>query len=176
MKNKYLLIFPLIFGWACEPNNTEIITGPENLVGLELVDSLVVNETHVLTMDDYSAENEFFLLRGTKTRKLYLADKKGLILKEYMLDKSLGGVGYRFLDKNRWVAQSWDRDFYVYTLEGKKVMEAPSIHTGLAKRRVYTYRTTFTPYLNNGIPKIIGEEPITFDPDQVNANKLVLLC
>src|SRR5690606_38117847 len=105
------LLFLIVFA-SCGDSKKNRLSGPESIIELELVDSLVINELSTLAMDDYSPENGYFLIKGTRSRKLYLVDDKGTIVKEYdILNEGPNGVGpngafgYRFLDKDLWVAQ-----------------------------------------------------------------------
>jgi hypothetical protein len=163
---------------ACGTDKKEKKEGPENLIGLELVDSLIVEELSTLAMDDYSPKNGYYLIKGTKTRNLYLVDEKGLILKEYdILNEGPDGVGtngalgYRFLDKNRWVAQGIYNGYHIYDPEGKKVLKVPHNNVGFFGMSIYTFRTTFNPYVKDGVPYIVGEELNSFNPAEMNADK-----
>src|SRR5690606_23952151 len=120
------ILFPLllvIFIASCGNNKKTEPSGPESIIELELVDSLVVNELSTLAMDDYSAESGNYLIKGTKSRKIYLVDDNGTIIKEYdILNEGPNGVGpngafgYRFLDKDRWVAQGLFNGYHVYNV------------------------------------------------------------
>lgn len=171
-----LLLFTVLA--SCGNSKKSHTSGPNTLIELELVDSLVVDELSTLTMDDYSPENGYYLIKGTKTRKVYLIDEKGTIIKEYdVLNESPNGLGsngafgYRFLDKNRWVAQGLYNGYHIYNLQGEKLKTVPHNHLGLFRMTVYTFRTTFTPYLRDGIPHIVGEEPNSFDPTENDPSK-----
>lgn len=157
----------------------ELQLGPEALIELELVDSLVVDETSTLAIDDYSKDNGYFLIKGTRTRKPYLVDENGLIIEEYNILNDgpngvgiNGGYGYRFLDKDRWVAQGIYNGYHLYNLKGKKTGSVPHNHVGLFGRTVYAFRTTFNPYVKNGIPYVLGEEPNSFDPAKIDADQI----
>ena len=153
-------------------------SGPEAILELELVDSLVVDELSILAIDDYSPENGYFLIKGNKSRKLYLMDEKGTIIKEYdILHEgpnglgSNGALGYRFLDKDRWVAQSPFNGYHIYNLQGEKLKTVPYNTEGLFRISIYSMRTTFTPYVKNGVSYVVGEEPNSFNPSENDPNK-----
>src|SRR5690606_27693843 len=83
----------LILLFSCSEDRKASV-GPETIVEVELVDSLVVNELNTLVIDDYSPENGYYLIKGTKSRKLYLVDDKGTIIKEYdILHDGPNGLG-----------------------------------------------------------------------------------
>lgn len=156
---------------SCGNSKKSSSSGPEAVIELQLIDSLVVNELSTLAIDDYSPDTGYYLIKGTKTRKVYLVDEKGTIIKEYDLLNdgpnglgTNGAFGYRFLDGNRWIAQGRSNGYHIYNLQGEKLKTAPDNHLGLFRMTVYTFRTTFTPYLKNGVTYIVGEEPNSFNP------------
>jgi hypothetical protein len=170
-----LLLFLLA---SCGDNKKSQPTGPETPIELELVDSLVVNELSTLAMDDYSSENGYYLIKGTKTRKLYLVDEKGTTIQEYdILHEGPNGVGsngafgYRFLDKDRWVAQGLFNGYHIYNLQGEKQKTVPHNTEGLFSMTIYSMRTTFSPYVKNGTAFIVGEEPNSFSPAEHDPKK-----
>lgn len=167
----------LILLFSCSEDRKASV-GPETIVEVELVDSLVVNELNTLVIDDYSPENGYYLIKGTKSRKLYLVDDKGTIIKEYDILHdgpnglgSRGAMGYRFLEKNRWVAQGLLDGYHIYNLQGEKEKTVPHNAVGLYGLTIYTMRTTFHPYVNDGIPYIVGEEPNSYNPAEYDPKK-----
>lgn len=173
----HALLASLLF--ACSGTKKESPAGPESIVGLTLVDSLVVDELSTLTIDDYSPENGYYLIKGTRSRILYLVDDKGMIIKEYdILDEGPNGVGpngafgYRFLDKDRWIAQGLFNGYHVYNLEGEKLKMLPHNSLGLFSMTIYTYRTTFNPFVKDGTAFIVGEEPNSYNPAEIDAKQL----
>ena len=176
---KTLLSFAfLILLSSCGDGKKNSPSGPETIVELELVDSLVIDELSPLAMDDYSPENGHYLIKGNKSRKLYLVDEKGAITKEYdILNEGPNGLGtngafgYRFLGKDRWVAQGLFNGYHIYNLQGEKLKTVPQNSEGLFRMTIYSMRTTFTPYVKNGDPYIVGEEPNSFDPAEHDPNK-----
>ncbi len=163
---------------SCDDSKRDRPSGPEAIVELELVDSLVVDELNILAMDDYSPENGYYLIKGNKSRKPYLVDEKGTIIKEYdILHDGPNGIGangafgYRFLDKDRWVAQSPFNGYHIYNLQGEKLKSVPYNTEGLYRISVYSMRTTFTPYVKNGVAYAVGEEPNSFNPSEYDPTK-----
>src|SRR5690606_34160769 len=174
------ILIPLLFFTilaSCGDNTKNHSSGPEAIIELELVDSLVVDELSTLAMDDYSPENGYFLIKGTRSRKLYLVDTKGTIIKEYdILNDGPNGIGtgafgYRFLDKDLWIAQSLLNGYHIYNLQGEKQKTVPHKTEGLFSITVYSTRTTFHPYVKDNIPFIVGEEPNSFNPADYDAKK-----
>ena len=171
------LLFLILFA-ACGESTKDRPSGPEAIIELELVDSLVVDELSPLAMDDYSPQNGYYLIKGTRSRKLYLVDDKGTIVKEYdILNEGPNGVGpngafgYRFLDKDRWVAQGLFNGYHIYNLQGEKQKTVPHNTEGLFSMTIYSMRTTFTPYVRDGVPFIVGEEPNSFNPAEHDPKK-----
>lgn len=175
------ILTPLLFLMllaSCSDSSKNSPSGPESIIELELVDSLVIDELSPLAMDDYSPENGQYLIKGNKSRKLYLVDDKGTITREYdILNDGPNGLGangafgYRFLDKDRWVAQSPFNGYHIFNLQGEKIKAVPHNTDGLFGITIYSTRTTFTPYIKNGVPYIVGEEPNSFDPAKNDPNK-----
>ncbi|HLW20851.1 MAG TPA: DUF4221 family protein [Cyclobacteriaceae bacterium] len=179
MKVKFLtpLLFLILLA-SCGKNKKASTSGPDAIIELELVDSLVVNEPSTLAMDDYSPENGYYLIKGTRSRRLYLVDDKGTIIKEYdILNEGPNGVGssgafgYRFLDKDRWIAQGRPKGYHIFNLQGEKQKTVPHNTEELFSLKVYTFRTTFNPYVRNGTPYIVGEEPNLFNPGEHDPKK-----
>jgi hypothetical protein len=165
--------------YACKSNDKEEGKGPLSKLALELVDSLVVDEFSPLVMDDFMEEEGLFLLRGTKSRKPYLVNNEGDIVKIFeILNEgpdglgSSGAFGYRFLDKNRWVAQGLFNGFHLYDMGGKKEKVIPPNNLGVFAMTVYTYRTTFNPYVKDGVPYMIGEEQNLYNPKEISGAEL----
>src|SRR5690606_27124002 len=160
------ILIPLLFFTilaSCGDNTKNHSSGPEAIIELELVDSLVVDELSTLAMDDFSPENGYYLIKGTKSRKLYLVDEKGTIIQEYdHLHEgpnglgTNGAVGYRFLDKDRWVAKGLFNGYHIYNLQGEKLKSVPDNIKNLFRMTIYSMRTTFTPYVRNGVPYMVG--------------------
>lgn len=173
----FIPLLLLILSASCGNRKDSKNAGPEGIVELELVDSLVVDELSTLAMDDYNPQTGYYLIKGTRTRKLYLVDSQGTIIQEYdVLNDSPNGLGangalgYRFLGKDRWVAHSPFSGFHIYSLQGEKLKTVPPNTPGLFRITIYSMRTTFTPYLEDGVAYVIGEEPNAFDPSEHDPN------
>jgi hypothetical protein len=160
---------------SCSPEKVKKDLGPLTKLSVIVVDSLLVNEMNTLVLDDYSYETGFYLMRGTRTRKPYLVDEKGTVLTVYeVLDDGPNGVGvngalgYRFLGKNRWVAQGIYNGYHIYDMAGKKLKTVPHNHVGLFSMSVYSYQTTFHPFEKNGTAFMVGKERNLFNPRDVD--------
>ncbi len=107
MNKIHFLCLSVLILFSCGDKQEKEESGPTAEIGLELMDSLVVDLLDPLAMDDYSSENGYYLVKGTKSRKPYLVDEKGTIIQE--LDVlhdgpdglgANGAFGYRFLDRD----------------------------------------------------------------------------
>src|SRR5690606_39176323 len=67
--------------------------------------------------------------------------------------------------------QGLSSGYHIFSIQGEKLKTVPQNTSGLYAIRIYTFRTTFTPYVKNGIPYIVGEEPNSFDPSEHDPNK-----
>ncbi|WP_143962637.1 hypothetical protein [Litoribacter populi] len=178
MRRKYsfgllLLCSGLIFSCSQEKPETE-----GKGLRLELVDSLVVDKLEPLLMDDYLPEEKLYLLKGSKSRQPMLVNREGEIKELDVLNDGPAGIGsrgawgYRFLGDDKIIAQGFDFKFHKLDLEGKKTGEVPTITSDIHRMIIYKHRTTFSPFLKDGEPMIIGEEVNAFNPAEVNHQKL----
>jgi len=175
IKKISVLCFWGLLGISCSADVDQKDLGPLTKLSVSVVDSLIVDELATLVMDDYNPATGYFMLRGTRSRKPYLVDTKGTIINVFnVLDDGPNGVGvngafgYRFLDKERWVAQGLYNGYHMYTMSGKKLKTVPHNHLGLFSMSVFTYQTTFHPFVRDGEALMIGREPNLFDPKQRN--------
>lgn len=175
MLRAYIVLPSLIFLFSCSKEKVQQDLGPLTQLSVKVVDSLMVDELNTLVMDDYSHESGLYLLRGTRTRKPYLVDEKGTVMNVFdVLDDGPNGVGvngafgYRFLGKDRWVAQGLYNGYHVYDMSGQKIKTVPHNHLGLFSMSVFSYQTTFHPFEKNGDAYIVGKEPNLFNPQDVD--------
>lgn len=168
-----LFLSNLIFSCANEKGQQDL--GPLTKLSVQIVDSLMVDELNTLVMDDYSPETGYYLLRGTRSRKPYLVDEKGTLMNVYdVLDDGPNGVGvngafgYRFLGKDRWVAQGLYNGYHIYDMSGQKIKTVPHNHLGLFSMSVFYYQTTFHPFEQDGTAFMVGREPNLFNPQDLD--------
>ncbi|MBS9524290.1 hypothetical protein KI659_09710 [Litoribacter alkaliphilus] len=156
---------------------SETVQGVEGL-RLELVDSLVVDYLEPLLMDDYLPSKDLFLLKGSKTRQPFLVSPTGEMTKLDVLNDGPDGIGasgawgYRFLGDKQVVAQGFNFRFHRLDLNGNKIAETPTITSDIHRMIVYKHRTTFSPFLKDGRPMVIGEEVNAYNPADINHQKL----
>lgn len=169
-----LLSLIIIFS-SCTKEKAQQDLGPLTKLSVKVVDSLMVDELNTLVMDDYSPETGYFLLRGTRSRKPYLVDEKGTVMNIYeVLDDGPNGVGvngafgYRFLGKDRWVAQGLYNGYHIYDMNGQKVKTVPHNHLGLFSMSIFSYQTTFHPFEKDGVALMVGREPNLFNPQDLD--------
>jgi len=170
-----LALFLVIFISSCAKEKAQQDLGPLTKLSVKVVDSLLVDELNTLVMDDYSPNSGYFLLRGTKSRKPYLVDEKGTVVQVYdVLDDGPNGVGvngafgYRLLGKDRWVAQGLFNGYHIYDMSGKKVKTVPHNHLGIFSMSIYSYQTTFHPFVKDGTSFMVGREPNLFNPQDLD--------
>lgn len=155
---------------ACSKKEEQQDLGPLAKLTVEVVDSIMVDEFHTLVIDDYSAENGYFLMRGLRSRIPYLVDEKGTIVQTFQVAEdgpngvgTNGAFGYRFLGKDRMVAQGLYNGYHIYGLDGKKIKVVPHNHAGLFTITVDYYLASFHPFYKAGVPYIVGREPNLYD-------------
>ncbi|MEX2569213.1 MAG: hypothetical protein WD431_24930 [Cyclobacteriaceae bacterium] len=173
----YALLIVSLFSF-CNRSEKVQESGPLAKLTLELVDSIMVEELSPLVIDDYLEETGQFLMRGTRSRKPYLVDNKGLVLEEYdILNEGPNGVGangafgYGFLGKDRWVAQGLFNGYHIYTLEGRKEKLLGPIQVDIYAMSIYSYRTFFRSFMKSGKGVIIGHEQNLFNPEDIEKEK-----
>ncbi len=174
----YTFLIVSIFS-SCNRTEKEAESGPLAKLTLELVDSIMVEELSPLVIDDYLEETGHFLMRGTRSRKPYLVNHNGVVLKEYdILNEGPDGVGangafgYGFLDKDRWVAQGLFNGYHIYNLEGRKEKLLDPIQVDIYAMSIYTYRTFFRSLVKSGSGVIIGQEQNLFNPADIKKENI----
>lgn len=178
--NKSIYVLFLVFiCYACNRSEEQMESGPRTKLTLDLVDSILVEELSPLVIDDYLESTGHFLMRGTRSRKPYLVNDNGLVLKEYdILNDGPDGIGpngafgYGFLDQDRWVAQGMFNGYHIFDREGRKVNYLEPIQLGIFAMSIYSYRTFFRSFTKSGKGVIIGQEQNLFDPKSIEKEKI----
>lgn len=172
-----LLLFA--FCAACNRSENQKESGPTAKLTLDLVDSIMVDVLSPLVIDDYLESTGHFMMRGTRSRKPYLVNDKGLVLNEYdILNEGPDGVGangalgYGFLNKDRWVAQGIFNGYHIFDMNGKKVKLLEPIQLDIYAMSIYSYRTFFRSFTKSGKGIIIGQEQNLFDPKTIEKDKI----
>jgi len=144
----------------------------------ELVDSLMVDMLEPLYMDDYSTDQRMFLLKGNKSRQPFLVDIDGRVIRELDIVNdgpdgvgASGAFGYKFLGNDRFVAQGFYNNYHIYNLKGEKETAVPFNAEGLYRMMLYKTRTTFHPFIKDGQPMMVGEEPNSYNPAEISYKK-----
>ncbi len=165
-----LLALVVIVGASCSSDKQE-----DHALHFELVDSLMVEMLEPLFMDDYNAENRMFLLKGNKNRQPILVDIDGRVIREFDIVNDgpdgvgpSGAFGYKFLGKDRFVAQGFYNNYHIYNIKGEKVSAVPFNAEGLFTMMLYKTRTTFHPFMKDGQAMMVGEEPNSYNPVEIN--------
>ncbi|KEO73119.1 hypothetical protein [Anditalea andensis] len=173
---KRISVFILFIGiiWAsCSDDKQE-----DHGLHFELVDSLMVDMLEPLYLDDYSSEQRMFLLKGNKSRQPLLVDIEGRVIREFDVVNegpdgvgSNGAFGYKFLGKDRFVAQGFYTSYFIYDLKGKQIKAVPFNSEGLYRMMLYKTRTTFHPFIKEGQAMMVGEEPNSYNPAEISFKK-----
>lgn len=170
-------IFNLII-LSCSQSNEESINNPIDLVELELIDSLMVDELTPLRIQDINLESGKALF-VSNNKNVFLTDLKTGSKKEFALaDNSPNGVGpsgafgYKFLGNDKFVAQAFFTNYFIYDLDGNQIMKVPYNTKELYRIMIYRGRTTFHPYMKDGQMMMIGEELNFFSDEEMDPKKL----
>lgn len=165
--------------FSCSSENKDREQGPERKMAFVLEDSVVVDVLEPLVMDDQQLSGESFLMRGMKSRKPYLVNKKGKVIKEYdILDEGPNGVGpngafgYNFLGEDQWVAQGLFNGYHVYNLIGEKTKLLEPIHLGIYSMSIHYFQTFFRGFQKGGEAMLLGVEENLFNPESLSKENL----
>lgn len=166
-------LLAVIIGSSCSLNKQEDIG-----LHFEMIDSLVVDIEEPLFMDDYNADQRYFLLRGNKSRQPFLVNVDGGIIRNFDIVNDepngvgvSGALGYRFLGNNRFVAKGFYNGYHIYNIKGEKEKTALHNIEGLFRMTIFKTRTTFHPFMKNGQPMMVGEEPNSYNPAEISFKK-----
>lgn len=168
-----LLALVVLVGASCSSDKQE-----DHGLHFELVDSLMVDMLEPLYMDDYSADQRMFLLKGNKSRQPILVDIDGRVIRELDIVNdgpdgvgASGAFGYKFLGTEKIVAQGFYNNYHIYNMKGEKVNTVPFNAEGLFRMMLYKTRTTFHPFMKDGQAMMVGEEPNSYNPAEISYRK-----
>jgi hypothetical protein len=171
--NSILFIFSLLVFSYCSSKDETVADNPLEQLELELVDSLTVGELVPLRLQDYSPEAGMYILFDSKSQNPFLVNEKGEILNKFDLKGEgpngtggNGAFGYKFLDKDRFVAQGAFTGYFIYDLQGNQIRKVANNATELWRISIYSNRTTFHPYVENGQDMMLGEEQNFFSNEE----------
>ena len=152
---------------------------PLNQLQLEVVDSLMVDELVPLRLQDYSPEAGMYILFDSKSKNPIIVNEKGEISGRFDIAQEgpngtggNGAFGYKFLDKDRFVAQGAFTGYFIYDLQGNQIQKVANNATELWRISIYSNRTTFHPFVENGQDMMIGEEQNFFSNEDADHKKL----
>ncbi|SIS84819.1 hypothetical protein SAMN05421761_10640 [Belliella pelovolcani] len=182
MKKRFKLLLPLLLiylvSFSCSQIKEESINNPIDLIKLELIDSLVIDELSILRIQDIDVDAGKALL-VSNNKNLFLTDLQGEKLKSYELNNDgpdglgrNGAFGYKFLDKDKFVAQGLMTSYFIYDLSGKQLKKVPYNAKELYRITIYNNRTTFHPYMKDGQMMMIGEELNFFSAEESDPKTL----
>jgi hypothetical protein len=156
-----------------------VLDNPLKQLELELVDSLMVDELVPLRLQDYSPEAGLYMLFDSKSQNPFLVNELGEIINKFDLKGEgpngtggNGAFGYKFLDKDRFVAQGAFTGYYIYDLQGNQIRNVANNAKELYRISIYNNRTTFHPYVENGQDMMIGEEQNFFSNEEADFKTL----
>ncbi|AFL84374.1 hypothetical protein Belba_1775 [Belliella baltica DSM 15883] len=164
--------------FSCSQIEENIEANPSKIIELELLDSLVIDELSILRLQDINLEAGKALF-VSNNKNLFLTDLNGEKLQEYELNNDgpdglgrNGAFGYKFLDKDRFVAQGLMTSYFIYNLEGKQLQKVPYNSKEIYRITIYNTRTTFHPYIQDGQMMMIGEELNFFSAEESDPKTL----
>ena len=177
--NSILLLFSIIAFSYCT-SKEELETGnPLAQLQLEVVDSLMVDELIPLHLHDYSPEAGLYILFDSKSQNPFLVNEKGEITDRFELKGEgpngvgpNGAFGYKFIDKDRFVAQGLFSGYFIYDLRGNQIRKVANNAKELWRISLYSDRTTFHPYVENGQDMMLGEEQNFFSNEESDYKKI----
>lgn len=174
-----LVIFSALIFSYCSSNDEGLTDDPLSPLELELIDSLMVDELVPLRLQDYSQEAGLFILFDSKSKNPFFVDETGEIIHRFILSKegpngtgSNGSFGYKFLDKERFVAQGAFSGYFIYDLQGNQIRKVANNAKDLYRLSIYRNRTTFHPFVENGQDMMLGEEQNFFSNEEADSKKL----
>ncbi|ERM84981.1 hypothetical protein P872_23265 [Rhodonellum psychrophilum GCM71 = DSM 17998] len=174
-----ILIFSTLIFSHCSSGDEGVIDDPLVSLELELVDSLMVDELVPLRLQDYSKEVGLFILFDSKSKNPIFVDEKGEIIHRFNLSKegpngtgANGAFGYKFIDKERFVAQGAFSGYFIYDLQGNQIRKVANNAKELYRLSIYRNRTTFHPFVENGQDLMLGEEQNFFSNEDADYKKL----
>jgi len=174
-----LLLFSIMIFSHCAKDDERLTDTPLNPLQLEQVDSLMVDELVPLRLQDYSPEAGMFILFDSKSKNPFFVDETGEIIHRFNLSKegpngtgTNGVFGYKFIDKERFVAQGVFSGYFIYDLQGNQIRKIANNAKELYRLNIYRNRTTFHPFVENGQDLMLGEEQNFFSNEVADYNKL----
>jgi hypothetical protein len=181
MKNSFYLFSVLIaLFFACSEKNPNSETiDPIQELEFEVVDSLIVDVLSELIVLDYHSRKDQYLMKERRGNGIYLIDGAGVILSQPELvgegpnQVSMIWEG-RFFGAEHYIFKemSATMDFHVFDSGFQKVEKIPGAAIGLNAIFLSFYRQTFTVWEENGAPFIIGEEVNSYNPGDVDPDKI----
>jgi hypothetical protein len=160
-----------------DPNSE--MTDPLQLLEFEVIDSVMVEVLPDLIVLDYHAQKGQYLMKERRGGGVYLVDAAGKIIAQPELtgegpnQLSMVWEG-RFLGVDQYIFKelSENMDFHVFDADFQKVGKIPGAATGLNSIFLSFFRQTFTVWEENGQRLIIGEEANSYNPADVDPDKI----
>lgn len=158
---------------------TETAIDPFQELEFEVYDSIMVDVLDDIILLDYQPDLDQYLVKEQRGGKVLLVDGSGEIIKE----AELAGEGPnqvsmiwegRFLGDDRLIFKelSATMDFHVFDRDFQKVEKINGAAVGLNAIFISYYRQTFTPWTENGKDFILGEEVNSYNPGDVDPDKI----
>jgi hypothetical protein len=181
MKNSFYLFSVLValyFACSEKESNSEMID-PIQELDFEVVDSLMVDILQDLIVLDYHSKKDQYLMKERRGNGIYLIDGAGVILSQpELVGEGPNQVSViwegRFFGAEHYIFKeiSATMDFHVYDSDFQKVEKIPGAAIGLNAIFLSFYRQTFTVWEENGKPYLIGEEVNSYNPTDVDSDKI----
>ncbi|MBN3583786.1 DUF4221 family protein [Algoriphagus aestuarii] len=184
MNKSPLLALSVLLGtllFSCSEKSPESnVIDPLQELQFEVYDSIMVDVLENVVLLDYQEDLDQYLVKEQRGSKVLLVDGKGKIIKEV----ELAGEGPnqiqffsegRFLGKDRFIFKeiSGTMDFHVFDKDFQKLEKINGPAEGFgAGIFISFFRQSFTPWTENGEIFILGEEVNTYNPGEINPDKI----
>lgn len=173
-----LVVIILFFSCSEKERNSETID-PIQELKFEIVDSLMVDVLQDLIVLDYHAGKDQYLMKEQRGNGIYLIDGNGAILSQPELVgegpnqvSMIWEGGFFGADKYIFKAFSDNMDYHLFDSDFQKIEKIRGTAKGLNHLYISPYRQTFWVWEENGAPFIIGEEVNSYNPGDVDPDKI----
>lgn len=175
MNKFFSLTFTTLFAitlFSCSESEKEASStsiNPIEELEFEVVDSILVDLLEPLTILDYLASKDLFLMKNTREGIIFLVNGKGEIVEKH----ELAGEGPnqipqflegRFYGESGYVFKelSMEMPYHIFDLEFNQIKKTSGTVKEMMSLSINSNKQSFAVYEENGKYKIVGEEPNSF--------------
>lgn len=182
-KSPFLILtalFAFILFSCSEKESESIDVDPIQERRFEVYDSLMVEVLEEVVLLDHQAELDQYLVKERRGNNVLLVDGQGKLIREVELigegpNQIQFALEGRFLGKERFIFKeiSESMDFHIFDRDFKKIdrIKGPAEGFG-AGIFISFFRQTFTPWEEEGGLQILGEEVNSYNPGEVDPDKI----